>query len=560
LKDLVSRLKGTFFEGLLPLDRSRVPVEILAGCVMAAIFIPEVMGYARIAGMPVITGIYTLLLPMAVFAVFCSSRHLIVAADSATAAIIFGILITLAVPGSPEYTAMACTIAIMCALFLVIARALNLGFIGDFLSRTALIGFLTGVGIQVAVGQLAGMFGVSSQGTNTIGPLISFIANIPMASLLTIMVSVTVLAIILICRHISKKIPGALIAVIITIIASFLLDFSARGVSRIGTVPSGLPVLAIPAGYAPDLSALIAAAGACFIVIIAQSAATARTYKIKCSDELDQNKDIIGLGLANFAAGISGTFVVNGSPTKTQIALESGARSQMATLAAVVVVLAVILFLTGPLSYLPNATLASIVFLIGLEMLDIEGLRDIYHKMPSEFALALITLLTVVMVSVMWGIIVAIILSILLHVSHSYQPINSLLIRNARGEMIYSSVTPGSYTETGLIVYRFNRDLYYANADKLMTEALGIVKTAERPIEWFILDCGGFEAVDYTSIQVLQELRERLEKLNVVFVIAYVHPNLVKQFGQSGLIKNLGENNLFDNVYDAIQAFETRKR
>lgn len=543
----------------MPLDRSRFLPELIAGCVMAAIFIPEVMGYAKIAGMPIITGIYTILLPMAVFAIFCSSRHLIVGADSATAAILFGILVTLAVPESPEYVAMACTVAIICALFLIIARLFNLGFIGDFLSRTALVGFLTGVGIQVAIGQLSGMFGVSSSGNNTIPPLLNFISNLPQTSIQTLAVSAIVVAVILLCRHVSKKIPGALIAVVGTIIASYLLDFNTLGVSVVGAVPSGLPTIAFPPFYIQDLPSLLAAAGACFIVIIAQSAATARAYSVKCSDNLNPNKDILGLGLANLAAGFTGTFVVNGSPTKTQIAIVSGARSQLAALATAAITLVVIIFLTKPLSFLPNATLASIIFLIGLEMVNIAGLKDIYHEVPSEFVLALITLLTVVTISVLWGIIIAVILSLLLHLSHSYRPNNSILIRNERDEWEFTSVSPGKYTKKGLIVYRFNRDLYYANADKLMKEVMELVKTAENTVEWVVLDSGGFNAVDYTSIQVLKELKHSLDKQNVVFALSSVLPDLKEQFKRSGLIDVFGEDNLYKNVYDAIESFENKK-
>ncbi|MCC7557515.1 MAG: hypothetical protein KO217_02350, partial [Methanobacteriaceae archaeon] len=196
MNKLKNRIKGVFLEGLLPLDPSRFRAEIIAGIIMAAIFIPEVMGYSKIAGMPIISGIYTIILPMAVFAVFCSSRHLIVGADSATAAILFGVLVTVAVPESPQYVAMASLVAILCAVFLIMARILNLGFIGDFLSRTALVGFLSGVGIQVAISQLGGMFGIKSVGINTIPQIINFAFNLGAIHIYTLIISVVVLAVI----------------------------------------------------------------------------------------------------------------------------------------------------------------------------------------------------------------------------------------------------------------------------------------------------------------------------------------------------------------------------
>lgn len=526
---------------------------------MAAIFIPEVMGYAKIAGMPIIAGIYTILLPMAVFAIFCSSRHLIVGADSATAAIMFGILVTAAVPGSPVYLSMAYLVAILCGLFLLMARVFGLGFIGDFLSRTALVGFLTGVGIQVAIGQLGGMLGLTTTGIDAFPKIISLISNLHQTSLTTLMVSIFVVASILIFRRINPKIPGALIAVVGTIIVSFFQDFTQIGVSVVGTVPNGFPAITIPTFNVLDLYALFTAAGACFIVIIAQSAATSRAYSVKCSDELDGDKDILGLGLSNLAAGLTGSFVVNGSPTKTQIAVDSGARSQLATLVTAAIVLLVVLFFTEPISLLPNATLASIVFLIGLEMVDVAGLKDIYHEVPAEFILALITLIIVVMVGVLWGIVVAVVISLLLHLSHSYRPNNSILLRNEKGEWQFAPVSPGKYTDKGLIVYRFNRDLYYANAEKLKEEVLNLVKTSKYPVKWLVLDSGGFTGIDYTSVQMLKELKIQLDKMNVFFVMTTVFPSLRKQFERSGFIKVLGEENLYRGVNDAIKAFENKK-
>jgi len=529
---------------------------------MATIFIPEVMGYSRIAGMPIITGIYTILLPMAIFAIFCSSRHLIVGADSATAAILFSILITVSSPGSPVYVTMASTVAIFCAVFLIIARIFELGFIGDFLSRTALVGFLTGVGIQIAISQLGSMFGISSMGTNslnTIPQLISFAVNLPETSIQTLIVSTVVLAVILIARRISRKIPGALIAVVGTIIASFIFNFTKIGISLVGPVPNGLPSLTIPSFFFGfDFYALFTAAGACFIVIIAQSAATSRAYSMKCSDELNENKDLLSLGLANAVAGLSGTFVVNGSPTKTQIALDSGARSQFATLVTAAIILMVIIFFTKPISILPNATLASIVFLIGLEMIDISGLKDIYQEVPTEFYLAIIILLTIVLAGVFWGIVFSVIISLLLHLSHSYRPNNSILTRNNRGEWVFTPISPGKYTEEGLIVYRFNRDLYYANSYKLMNEVMMLIKTSEYPVKWFVLDSGGFSAIDYTSMQMLKELKNRLDELNIIFAMTTVLPSLEVQFERSGFINVLGKENLYKNVADAIKSYENQ--
>lgn len=558
---MLNWIKATLFRGILPFDRSKFPSELVAGLVFATIAIPEVMGYAKIAGMPVITGIYTILLPMALFAVFCSSRHLIVGADSATAAILFSIVATLAVPGSPNYVALVSSVALLCAVLLIFARVFKLGFIADFLSHTVLVGFLTGVGIQIAISQLSLMFGLTTTTNinNSIPQMINFLMHIPQSNIPTLIVSIVVIVVIIGLRQVSRRIPGSLIAVVGTIIASEILNFTGKGISLVGTIPNGLPSLHIPIFYISDFYTLFVAAGTCFIVIIAQSAATSRAYSLRYSEDLDENKDILGLSIANAAAAFTGTFVVNGSPTKTEMAVNSGAQSQLASLITALAVLIFLIFLINPISILPNATLAAIVFLIGIEMVDLKGLKDLRIKMPSEYVIAIITAATVVFAGVLWGIILAVTISMMLHLSHSYQPNNSYLTHDKNGKWIFIPISPGKYTEKGLIVYRFNRDLFYANSDKLMREALMLVDKSDSPLDWFVLDTAGFSDIDYTSIEMLKKLNEILESKDVKLVITVPIPQFKAKLKRVGLIDIIGPNNFYENFRDAVEAFERSK-
>lgn len=546
--------------GILPF-KSNLTTEIIAGLILAAVGIPEVLGYAKIAGMPIITGLYTILIPLAIFAIFCSSRHLIVGADSATAAILISTLAPLAAIGSPNYVMIVSTVTLLCALFLLIARIFKLGFIGDFMSRTVLVGFLTGVGIQIAISQIPNMFGLAGGGggESTITKLAYFTLHLGNINLVTLLVSIIIVITILGFKRISPKFPGALIAVIGTIIFSYFFDLSKIGVSTVGTIPGGLPSIILPSLTIGDFTTILAAAGACFIVIIAQSAATSRAYAFQYSEDVDENKDILGLALANGAAGLTGAFVVNGSPTKTEIAENAGSRTQLASLVTAFVVLIVLLFFTKSISFLPNATLASIVFLIGLSMVDIKGLTDIRSKIKSEYYLAIFTALTVILVSVIWGIILSIVLSMLLHLSHSYKAVNSILIRNKKGKWIFAPVKYGKSTEEGLIIYRFNRDLYYANSDLLRHQVLKLVKSADKPIKWFVLDGGGFEAIDYTSAEILKDLYHELAGNNVKFVITTSIPELRDEFEHLGLTKIIGKENIYASAREALEAFDSIK-
>src|SRR4051812_28699108 len=288
------------FQGILPILAQRVPLDLVAGATLAALAIPEVMGYTKIAGMPVVTGLYTLLLPVLLFAIFGSSRHLVVGADSATAAILAtGLVTTGAVAGTPEYTALAGLAALMCGVVLLLARILRLGFIANFLSRSVLIGFLTGVGIQVAMGQVAGMFGVSDASGTTLEKFANALRAIAAGetSYATLAVSLAVLATILGLGRVNKKVPGALIAVVGAIVLSYLLDFAARGVTTLGPIQGGLPQIGLPQDVITrdNIAALMPMVISLFVVILAQSAATSRAYAIKYGDSFEENVDLVGL-------------------------------------------------------------------------------------------------------------------------------------------------------------------------------------------------------------------------------------------------------------------------
>lgn len=566
MKEIMTKISenshNLLFSGLSS-AKSNIRAEILAGLILAAIGIPEVMGYAKIAGMPVITGLYTILIPLAVFSIFCSSRHLVVGADSATAAILVSTLAPIVAIGSPDYIALVSTVAILCALFLFLARIFKLGFIADFMSRTVLVGFLTGVGVQIAISQVSSMIGLpgGGSGLDTIAQIINTLTYLPHISIPTIIISIIVISTILGFRYYSPKIPGALIAVIGTIVVSLFFNFESMGISIVGNVPTGLPTISIPPIIQvitfSNYQTIFLAVLTCFIVIIAQSAATSRAYAFRYSERLDEDKDFLGLAVANGAAGLTGTFVVNGSPTKTEIVDSAGSRSQLASLITAGIVLIVLVFLTKPISFLPNATLASIVFLIGLNMIDIKGLNDIRSKIKSEYYLALITAFTVIFFSVFWGIIISIILSVLLHISHSYNAVNSILIKDKKGKWIFNPVKYGETTKEGLIIYRFNRDLYYANSDLLRRQVIKLIKTAPKPIKWFVIDAGGFEAIDYTSAEMLKGLHDELRKKGVKLIISTHVPQLRDQMETLGLTEVLGEDNIYVSTHEALESFES---
>ncbi|WP_414518989.1 SulP family inorganic anion transporter [Nostoc sp. PCC 9305] len=550
-----SKKRFRLFQGILPLTGATIGNDIVAGIVLAALGIPEVMGYTKIAGTPIATGLYTLILPALAFALFGSSRHLVVAADSATAAILAAGLSGLAALGSSQYLAYSELVAILVAGLLLLARLFRLGFLADFLSRTVLVGFLTGVGIQVAIGQLAGLLDLKGGGNNPIQQIINTFEGLPHANPLAIAISLAVLITIKLCDRLLPKFPGALLAVIVAIIASWLFNFASHGVMVVGSIPSGLPSFGLPTVALSEIPQLFGIALSCCIVIIAQSAATSRAYAFRYNEDFKENIDLEGLALANLAAGVSGTFVVNGSPTKTEIVDTAGGQSQVAQLTTVAVVLIVILFFTQPISYLPNAVLAAIVFLIGLKLIDIQGMRAIFSTHREEFYLALVTTATVVFIGVKEGIVLAIILSLILHVRHSYRPHSAIIIPDAQRLWQPIPVRIGSVSASGLIVYRFSRDLFYANASFFSEEVQNLVKNAESPVRWFILESRAITEIDYSASQTIRDVVKELSLQNVTFVVSGLSPEVKVQFERDGLTDLIGANRFFNHLEEALVAF-----
>jgi len=543
-------------QGLLPIKGSQVPAEMIAGLTLAALAIPEVMGYTKIAGTPVIFGLYTMLIPTFLFAFFGSSRHLVVGADSATAAILAAGLVGLAATGSDEYVALAAVLAFMAAGFLILARVVGLGFMADFLSRTVLIGFLTGVGLQVALGEISGMLGLKGGGHGTLEKIWSDIQQIEQINWYALATAASVLLVIVGSKKLSRKIPGALIAVIGAIVASWALNLEAH-VHVLGSVPSGLPHIGLPeVKWSWELiGKLVPTAFAMFVVILAQSAATSRAYATRYNERFSEDTDLVGLGLANIGAGLSGTFVVNGSPTKTQMVDSAGGRTQLSLIVTVVIVLLVLLFLTGPLAFMPEAVLSAVVFLIGIDLIDIKGMQSVYVQRRSEFWVALITAAMVVFVGVEQGIILAIVLSLIDHTRRGYRPKNVVLVPAESGALHAQPVTTRAQALPGLMIYRFTHSMYYANSEQLSEEISTLVNNAEPPIRWFCLDASAVDDVDYSAAETLRTIFSSMKEKGIRLVVAQVLDD-VREESRYNLRQLYGEDAFYDTLDDVIKDYK----
>jgi high affinity sulfate transporter 1 len=520
---------------------------------------PQTLGYASIAGMPAVTGLYTLLLPLWGFAAFGSSRYLVVAADSATAAILAGGVSGMASTGSARYVALAGLVALLTAVLLLVASVLKLGFLSDFLSQTVLTGFLTGVGVQVGIAVIGKMLGLNVVSHRTMGQLFEVLSHLTQIHLPSLALSALVVACIFILSSYAPRVPAPLLAVIGSIAASAALDFHGHGFSVIGPVASGLPRLSMPDVAWKDVEELLPVAASCFIMILTQSAATARIYALHHRQRIDENDDLVGLAAASGLAAFSGTFVVNGSPTQTAVAETSGSTSQATQIFTAIVVALVLLFFSGPLQYLPQCVLGSIVFIVAIRLTDFRGLHRIRHESPAEFVLAAMTAVVVVLVGVEQGIVLAMVVSLLRIVAHSYQPHTAVLVQGEGGIWRLTPPVPGATSEPGLVIYRFSAPLFYANAGRFADEIRSLVGKDHSLIRWAVIDAGAITRVDYSAARVIQELQAELEKRKIALVFAHVEAELRADLDRHHLTEAIGRDRIFDKLHEAVARYhETR--
>ena len=536
------------------LPRPRLPAsarrDVLAGLSLASMTIPQVLGYTRIAGTPLVTGLYTALLPVMAFAAFGASRHMVVAADSATAAIFSGALRGMAEPHSAHYLQLAGAVALLAALLLLLARIFQLGFLADFLSRTVLVGFLAGVGLQVGIAMLGDMLGLTTSSHLPWQQLVEMAGQRPRWPEAAL--SAAALALLWVGKRSAPRWPAALLLVVGAIAASAAWGFEGRGIAVLGAVAGGLPPLGLPDVGWREVLALLPVAVSCVIVIIAQSAATARSFAQRHGEAEDFNRDLVGLAAANAAAACSGAFVVNGSPTQTATAEAAGARSQVAQLTFAAVTLVVLLLLTPALQFLPRCVLAALVFAIALHMIDLRALADMRRESPGEFRLALLTAAAVVGLGVELGILLAMGLSLLRHVRHSYEPHTGVLVRDAHGEWRVLPCNEARLAEPGVLIYRFGADLFYANERRFADELRGLAGRIGSDLNALVVDASAMADLDYSAARTLRDLIGELQARRVALVFGRASPALRADMQRHGIVAVLGAEHVHASLHEAL--------
>ncbi|WP_344476048.1 SulP family inorganic anion transporter [Nonomuraea monospora] len=503
------------------------PGEITAGVTLAALAIPLNIGYAQIAGLPPIAGLYAAIVPMLVFALLCSSRQLVASPDAPIAALIASLLVAIAArPGSPQYVELAYAQALVCAAVFLLFYAFKLGFLANFLSEPVLVGFIAGLAVEILTSQVKKILGIHTTAERFFPELWEIVTRIPQARPWSVVVGVATIVVIVALRRLLPALPGPLIALVAATAVVTWAGLDRLGVSVLGHVPSGLPVPHWPSITLGQWAALVPGAIAICAVTLADGLLTARRYAEQHGYPLDANQELRAFGLANVAAGLTQSMTVGSSASRTAAMDAAGSRSQIPSAVCAVVVAVLVAFCSGLLAYLPNTALAGIVAVAVVRLIDVRRLAELWRLRRSEFWIAVVCLLGVPVLGSLTAVVIAFLLSAVDVVRRASRPSTATLRPGEHGRY-----TRGA-AEGPLVVYRFESQLFFANAGTFKSE---ITRLADDGAEWIVLDAEAITDVDVTGAEALRETAAALRERGVTFAVARATAGLRRLLAHYGL-------------------------
>jgi SulP family sulfate permease len=564
---MIARMKATtmwaaWVPGIAQLQgyqRAWLRGDLLAGLTVAAYLIPQVMAYATLAGLSPIAGLWAALVPLLLYALVGSSRHLSVGPESTTALMIAAVVAPIAAGDATRYATLAAVLAVVVGTFCLLAGIARLGFLANLLSRPVLIGYMAGVAIVMMASQLGKITGTAVAGDEFVDQMSSFARGLDDAHGPTILLAASVLALLLALDRWAPRLPGPLLVVLAAAAVVAALSLEADGIAVVGAVPSGLPAPAVPLVSASDLAALAVPAAGVAIVAFSDNILTAQIFASRHGYEIDANAELRAVGVCNIAAGLTRGFPVSSSGSRTALGDAVGSRTQVYSLVALTSVLAVMLFATDLLAKFPTAALGALVVYAALRLIDVSEFRRLARFRRSELIIALTTTAAVLGIGVLAGVLAAVALSIL-----------DLLRRVARAHDSVLGFVPGvagmhdieDYPQAellpGLLVYRYDAPLCFANADNFRKRALDAVDAYPHPVEWFVLNAEANVEVDMTALDALDRLRHDLERRGITFAMARVKQDLRDALNAAGLLTKIGDGRIFMTLPTAVEAFRRR--
>lgn len=536
--------------------RSWLRGDVVAGLTVAAYLVPQVMAYATVAGLPAVAGLWAALVPLAVYAALGSSRQLSVGPESTTALITGTALAPLAHGDPVRYAALAALLAVLVGAVCLAASLIRLGFLADLLSQPVLVGYLTGVALIMIAGQLGRLTGVDVDGSEFPAEVASFATGLTALHWPTVALSASALILLLVLTRLVPRWPGPLIAILITTAVVAVFGLQDAGIARVGAIPSGLPPLDFPGIGLADVRLLVIPAVGIALVAFSDNVLTARSFAARRNDRIDANAELRALGACNIGAGLSHGFPVSSSASRTALAESVGGRTQVYSLVALVVVLAVMLAGRGLLALFPTAVLGALVVYAALRLIDIPAFRRLRSFRLSEWALAVTTTLAVLVLGALYGVLAAIAVSVLELLRRVARPHDAVLgfvpgLAGMHDVDDYPSASP----LPGLLVYRYDAPLFFANAENFRQRALAAVDASTDPVQWFVLNAEANVEVDLTALDALDQLRSELHDRGIEFAMARVKQDLRDDLEAAGLVDRIGEQRIFPTLPTAVDAF-----
>ncbi len=540
-------------------ERSWLPRDVFAGLVLTSLLIPAGMAYAEASGLPPITGLYATIVPLVVYAIVGPSRLLVLGPDSSLAPLIAASIAPLVVEDADEAIVLAGMLAIIVGGMCIVAGLARFGFITDLLSKPVRYGYMNGIALVVIVGQLPKLFGFSVDADGLLDTARAFVEGVAdgETNRTALAIGMAGIAVILGFKRWKPRVPGILVSVVGATVVCALFDLAQRrDISVVGELPQGLPSFSVPDVDADDLSRLTAGAIGIALVSFADTSVLSRTFALRHGDDVDPNQEMVALGLANVAAGLFQGFPVSASSSRTPVAEQAGSRSQVTGLVGAAAIVIVLVVVPGLVRDLPDSVLAAVVITAAIGLFEVAGVRRLYHMRRSEFALSLVCFLGVALLGVIEGIFIAVGLALANFLQRAWRPYDAVLGR-VDGLKGYHDVTryPEAKQVPGLLLYRWDAPLFFANADVFEERLLRVIAAAPSPVRRVVVTAEPMTDVDTSAADVLERLHNELAAEGIELSFAEVKSPVLDQLERYGLLELLGPDRFHPTIGTAVKDY-----
>ncbi|MDX3987344.1 MAG: SulP family inorganic anion transporter [Achromobacter sp.] len=548
-----------FFPGLnnfRGMTRESARRDIMAGLSVAAVGLPVGLAYAAMMGVPPVAGLWAAIAGMLGYALFGSSRTLIVGPDTATCTLIAATLTGMALT-SPEDRLVAATgIALTVGVGCLIARVLRLGVLANLLSRPVLIGYMAGVAITLGLSQLSGLTGVGLRNSGLVHPFLELSRRIQEIQIPTLCLGLASCLLLVAFKRWRPTWPGPILLVVGGCLLSWLFDFPSLGIAVVGEVPAGLPGISLPVRLEGVDSILLGAAGV-LVVSFSSGIVTARSFAARTGEHVDPNRELVGFGAANVAAGLFQGFVVTGADSRTAVGLVAGGSSPLVSVSAALALAIVVGLLSAPLFWLPQAVLSAILLLAAASLFDVKAFLRLARISRIELAFGILAAVGVVGFGVLRGVAVSVGATLLYAMYVSGNPRDALLGR-LPGESVLGKLhlNPDAHPVPGTVIWLFESSIWFFNADAFRRRARDVIEQAAADTQWFVLDAEAMTQADADAVEALYELKRELDARNITLLLAGGHGQFRMALERSGLVKKIGRDKIFGTPEQAVDAIE----